>query len=111
MEASVRIHCRAGAFVRWQRVALVSDPFYRPPARQPHFHGRVSTNRADRGFENYLALTTGNYRMHIFLNGKEHPAVTADPEAGIIETYQGDRKVILQGHVEVRLERKPSSWR
>jgi hypothetical protein len=84
----------------------MSDPFFRPPARQAHFHGRVSTNRADRGFDNYLALTASNYTMRIFLDGNEHAAVTADPEAGIIETYQGDRKVILQGHVEVRLERK-----
>jgi hypothetical protein len=44
--------------------------------------------------------------MRIFFNGKEHPAITADPVAGIIETVQGDRIVTLTGHVEVRLERK-----
>jgi hypothetical protein len=44
--------------------------------------------------------------MRIFLDGKERPAVTAHPEAGIIEIYQGDRIVILKGHVEIKLERK-----
>ena len=83
----------------------MSDPFHRPPAGQPSFHGRVSTDRTDSGFDNYLALTTGQYRMRIFLDGEERPAVTADPVAGIIETYQGDRIVILKGHVEIKLER------
>jgi hypothetical protein len=41
--------------------------------------------------------------------GEKQSAVTADPEAGIIETYQGDRMVIPKGHVEVRVERKPPS--
>ena len=50
----------------------------------------------------------GNYSMRVFLNDKEHSAVTADPNAGIVEIYQGDRLVTLKGHVEVRLERKPS---
>jgi hypothetical protein len=86
----------------------VSDPFYRRPARSPNFHGRVSTNRADRGFDNFLALMICNYSMRIFLNGKEHSAVTADPNAGIVEIYQGDRMVTLNGQVEVRLERKSS---
>jgi hypothetical protein len=49
-----------------------------------------------------------NYSMRIFLNGKEHSAVTADPNAGIVEIYQGDRMVTLSGQVEVRLERKSS---
>ena len=110
MKASVRFRpaelgpssCRGGR-------RSVSDPFYRPPARPPIFHGRVSTNRADQGFDNYLTLSADNFRMHIFLNGEEQPAVTADPEAGIIETYQGDRMVTLKGHVEIRLERKRSS--
>jgi hypothetical protein len=84
----------------------VSDPFYRPPAQRPIFHGRVSTNRGDKGFDNYLALTVNDYRVRIFFNGDEHPAVTADPEAGIIETYQADRMVTLKGRVEIRLERK-----
>jgi hypothetical protein len=86
----------------------VSDPFYRPPVSQPTFHGRVSTDRTDRGFDNYLALVLGQYYMRIFLGGKERAAVTADPAAGIIETYQGDRKVTLKGHVEIRLKRKPA---
>ena len=83
----------------------MSDPFYRAPARQPSFHGRVSTNREDKGLDNYLRLTTGNYRMHVYLNGQEQPAVTSDPQAGIIETYQGDRLITLKGCVEIRLER------
>jgi hypothetical protein len=83
----------------------MSDPFYLPPVGRPTFHGRVSTNRADRGFDNYLALTMGNYHMHIYLNGEEQEAVTADPEAGIVETYQGDRMVTLKGQVEIRLAR------
>ena len=33
--------------------------------------------------------------------------MTADPEAGIIEIYQGDRLVTLKGHVEIKLERDP----
>ena len=86
----------------------MSDPFYRPPARSPNFHGRVSTKRADSGFDNFLALMIGNYSLRIFLNGKEHSAVTADPDAGIVEIYQGDRMVTLKGHVEVSLERKSS---
>ena len=88
----------------------MSDPFYRPPVRQPTFHGRVSTNRSDKGFDNYRTLTAAHYHVHIFLNGEEQKAVTADPEAGIIEIYQGDRMVTLKGHVEIRLERdRPSS--
>jgi hypothetical protein len=87
----------------------VSDPFYRAPAQQPIFHGRVSTNRADKGFDNYLALTVSDYCVHVFFNGEERPAVTADPEAGIIETYQGERMVTLEGLVEIQLERKPLS--
>jgi hypothetical protein len=47
--------------------------------------------------------------MHIYFNGKEEPAVTADPEAGIIKTYQGDRLATLKGHVEIKLERRQSS--
>ena len=47
--------------------------------------------------------------MHIYLNGEEQEAVTADPGTGTIETYQGDRMVILKGRVEIKLERKPSS--
>jgi hypothetical protein len=87
----------------------MSDPFYLPPARQPTFHGRVSTDRADRGFDNYLDLMASHYRLHIFLDGKEHPAVTADPEAGIIKAFRGDRMVTLAGCVEIKLERdKPA---
>jgi hypothetical protein len=89
----------------------VSDPFYRPPARQATFHGRVSTDRADKGFDNYLALTTGQYRLRIYFNGEEQEVVTADPVAGIIETYQGVRKVTLKGHVEIKLERKLDTTR
>ena len=89
--------------------SIVSDPFYRPPARSPNFHGRVSTNRADKGFDNYLALTVNDYRVRIFFNGEEYPAVTADPLAGIIETYLADRMITLKGHVEIRLERKAAS--
>lgn len=84
----------------------MSDQFYRPLIRQPTFHGRVSTDRTDSGFDNYLALTTSQYRMRIFLDGKERPAVTADPAAGIVETYQGDRKITLRGQVEIKLDSK-----
>jgi hypothetical protein len=84
----------------------VSDPFYRPPAGQPTFLGRVSTDRADSGFDNYLKLTTDRYHIRIFLDDKEQRAVTADPNAGIIKSYQGDQMVTLKGHVEIRLERK-----
>ena len=87
----------------------MSDPFYRPPAQKPIFHGRVSTNRTDKGFDNYLALTVSHYRVQVFFNGEECPAVTADPEAGIIETYQADQMVTLKGQVEIRLERKTLS--
>ena len=31
--------------------------------------------------------------------------MTADPEAGIIETYSGDRMVTLKEHVEIKFER------
>ena len=47
--------------------------------------------------------------MHIFLNGEEQPAVTADPKEGIVETYLGDRLVTLKGCVEIRLERVSKS--
>jgi hypothetical protein len=83
----------------------MSDPFYRPPAGRPTFHGRVSTHRYDAGYDNYLALRADHYLPRIFLNGKEQRAVTADPEAGIIEIYQGDRLVTLTGRVEIKLER------
>jgi hypothetical protein len=84
----------------------VSDPFYRPPAGQPTFHGRVSTDRTDGGFDNYLKLTTDRYHIRIFLDDKEQQqAVTADPEAGIIKSYRGDRMVTLKGRVEIKLER------
>jgi len=62
-------------------------------------------DRADKGFDNYLKLTTDHYRIRIFLDDKDQRAVTADPEAGIIETYQGDRMVTLKGYVEIKLER------
>ena len=86
----------------------MSDPFYRAPAR-PSFHGRVSSDRGDNGFENYLDLAGAGYRIRIFLNGEEQLAVTADSEAGIIEFYQGDRIVTLKGHVEIKLERRKPS--
>jgi hypothetical protein len=81
----------------------MSGPLYRPCVRR--FHGRVSTDRTDSGFDNYLILTKAGYRLHIFLNGEEQRSVTADPEAGTIEFYQGDRMVTLGGQVEIRLER------
>lgn len=84
----------------------MSEPFYLPPAGQPTFHGRVSTERADKGFDNYFNLTAAHYCIRIFLNGEEQRAVTADPAAGIIETFQGDQVVILTGHVEIKLERR-----
>jgi len=87
----------------------VSDPFYRPPPGLPTFHGRVSTDRSDRGFENYHKLITAHYSIRIFLDGREQRPVTADPEAGIIEIHQGSQVFTLNGHVEVRLERKPPS--
>jgi hypothetical protein len=84
----------------------VSDPFYRPPAGQATFHGRVSTSRGDKGFENYLNLTMGHYRMRIFLDGKEHKeVVTADPNAGTIEIHIGAQTITVSGHVEVKLVR------
>jgi hypothetical protein len=43
--------------------------------------------------------------MRVFLDGEEQRAVTADPETGIVETFQGDRMVILKGLVEIKLER------
>jgi hypothetical protein len=76
----------------------------RAPARQPIFHGRISTDRKDGGFDNYLKLTTDHYRIRIFLDNKEQRAVTADPDAGIIKIYQGDRMVTLKGLVEIKLE-------
>jgi hypothetical protein len=84
----------------------MSDPFRITLARQPTFHGKVSTDRADRGFDNYLILAGAGYQLRILLNGKEHLAVTADPVVGIIEFYQGDRLIGLQGQVEVRLDRR-----
>jgi hypothetical protein len=62
-------------------------------------------DRADKGFDNYLKLTTDHYRIRILLDHKEQQAVTADPEAGIIETFQGGRMVTLKGHVVIKLER------
>jgi hypothetical protein len=67
----------------------VSDPFYLRPIRQPTFHGRISKIRTDEGFENYLSLAAGHYRIRVFLNGKEHLAITADPHAGTIEVNGG----------------------
>jgi hypothetical protein len=85
----------------------VSDPFYLRPTSQPTFHGRISKIRADKGFENYLSLAAGHYRIRVFLNGKEHLAITADPHAGTIEVNGGGAgPVTLRGHVEIRLERK-----
>jgi hypothetical protein len=83
----------------------VSDPFHRPPVRCPTFHGRVSTDRADKGYNNYLILTGAGYRLRIFLNGEEQKTVTADPEAGIVQFYQGIQMVTLYGNVEIKLER------
>ena len=89
--------------------SVVSDPFYRPPAQQPIFHGRVSTSRGDKGFENYLNLTMGHYRMRIFLDGEEHKeVVTADPNAGTVEIHIGGQTITLSGRVEVRLVRNYS---
>jgi hypothetical protein len=83
----------------------VSDPFNSRRFRQSAFHGRVSTNRADRkGFENYLNLSAGHYRVRIFLNGEESAAITADSDAGTIEIHNGTQLVTLQGYVEIRLE-------
>jgi hypothetical protein len=83
----------------------MSDPFYRPPIRRANFHGRISKVRADKGYANYLNLTAGHYRIRVFLNGKEHVAITADPYTGIIKVDGGTRCVTLSGHVEIRLER------
>jgi hypothetical protein len=84
---------------------LVSDLFDPLPIRISSFHGRISTIRTDKGFENYFRITIGRYRIRILLNGKEHEAVTADPDAGTIEFYCGAKLVALHGRVEVRLER------
>ena len=79
---------------------------------QPTFHGRVSTNRADTGFQNYLNLTADNQKVHIFLDGVEQHAVTADPDTGIVEIYYGAQLVTLRGNVEIKLERvKPRQAR
>jgi hypothetical protein len=83
----------------------MSDPFYSLPVRQATFHGRISKVRADKGYANYLNLTAGHYRIRVFLNGKEHIALTADPCAGIIEVDGGTCCVTLTGHVEIKLER------
>jgi hypothetical protein len=84
----------------------MSNPFL-PRSRQPTFHGRVSKIRTDKGFENYLSLTAGHYRIRVFLNGKEHPAITADPHAGTIEVNGGGAgPVTLSGHVEIKLARE-----
>ena len=64
----------------------MSDPFRITLARQPTFHGKVSTDRADRGFDNYLILAGAGYQLRILLNGKEHLAVTADPVVGIFSS-------------------------
>jgi hypothetical protein len=48
----------------------VSEPFDgRHVRNRPSFHGRVSTNRSDRGFQNYLNLITDGYKICVFLNG------------------------------------------
>jgi len=84
----------------------VSDLFERRRIRsQPTFHGRVSTNRADTGFQNYLNLTADNQKVHVFLDWVEQHAVTADPDAGIVEIYYGAQLVTLRGRVEIKLER------
>jgi len=86
--------------------SVVSDLFERRRIRsQPTFHGRVSTNRADTGFQNYLNLTADNQKVHIFLDGVEQHAVTADPDTGIVEIYYGAQLVTLRGNVEIKLER------
>ena len=84
----------------------MSDAFYRPLTRPATFQGRVSTNRADKGFENYLNLRRGHYRMRVFLDGEEHQdVVTADPDTGTIKVYWGAQTVTLKGYVEIKLER------
>ena len=85
---------------------MSDNPFYFRPFRQPTFHGRVSKNRTDKGFENYLSLAAGHYRIRVFLNGKEHLAITADPHAGTIEVNGGVGPVTLSGHIEIKLERE-----
>jgi hypothetical protein len=62
--------------------------------------------RTDEGFENYLSLAAGHYRIRVFLNGKEHLAITADPHAGTIEVNGGVGPVTLSGHIEIKLERE-----
>jgi hypothetical protein len=85
----------------------VSEPFD-GRCRRNHatFHGRVSTNRVDKGFQNYLNLLMDSYKICVFLNGVEHHAtMTADPGAGMIEICNGAHSVTLNGYVEIRLER------
>ena len=85
----------------------MSEPFDgRHVRNRPSFHGRVSTNRSDRGFQNYLNLITDGYKICVFLNGVEHHrTMAADPDAGTIEIYNGSQAVTLKGYVEIRLER------
>ena len=82
----------------------MSNPFSPRRIRQPTFHGRVSKIRADEGYENYLNLTAGHYQIRVFLDGKEHLAITADPHAGTIDVDGGAGPVTLSGHVEIKLE-------
>jgi hypothetical protein len=87
----------------------VSEPFDdRRVRNRPSFHGRVSTNRLDKGFQNYLNLKMDDYKIYIFLDGVERSAstMTADPNAGTIEIiHTGAKPLVLKGNVEIKLER------
>jgi hypothetical protein len=96
----------------------VSEPFDgRHVRNRPSFHGRVSTNRLDKGFQNYLNLMMDGYQIRVILNGVERSAktISADPDAGTIEIiHTGTKPLVLKGNVEIKLERdkdKPAKGR
>lgn len=90
--------CRAALWtVIFKQIQLRSrryvNPFRSSDVKKASFHGRISTIRADEGFENYLNLC-------------HYQAMAADPAAGTIGIFCGVKRVTLRGRVEIRLEYK-----
>ena len=96
----------------------MSDAFERRKYERLTFRGRVSCEKADRGYENYTNLLRDGYKIRIFLNDVEqHFSLIADPDEGWIMRHHtvGGKPVfaagvaqteIVKGDVSIRLERQ-----
>jgi hypothetical protein len=94
------------------------DPFERRRQVRRTFQGRVSYDKSDRGYENYINLLRDGYRIRIFLNDVEQAhCLIADPDEGWIVRHQivGGKPVfigrvaqteIVTGNISIRLERQ-----